>query len=139
MKPHRRRRLYIILGIFFSVALIVGLLLFALRQNINLYLTSSQVLSEKILPNVEFRMGGWVKEKSLHYGKGLSMTFIVTDRKGDVTVHYIGLVPTLFREGQGIVVQGKLDAQHIFQADQVLAKHDADYHPPNISQVKNAS
>lgn len=118
-----------------GVALVVAvsLVLFALRQNINLYLTPQQVLKEHIKAGQEFRLGGLVKKGTVkRFGKNLNVEFILTDFHKTLMVDYRGVLPSLFREGQGIVAEGKLNKEGVFIADQVLAKHDADYHPPEI-------
>ena len=107
--------------------------LYALGQNINLYYTPSQLLTAHATVDQELRIGGLVKSGSVHFAaQGLQMSFVLTDYKQEITVKYNGVLPTLFREGQGIVVQGKLNPQGILMADQVLVKHDANYRPPGI-------
>src|SRR5262245_38686777 len=129
MHPLRKKRLTIILVIFFGISAATGLALYALRQNINLYYTPTQVVSGEVHPGILFRMGGIVAKNSVHRGKDLTMIFTLTDTNNSVTVKYNGILPDLFREGQGIVAQGRLNKDQIFIADQVLAKHSADYKP----------
>ncbi len=133
MNKIRKRRLYWVLGIIAGVAIAVGLGLYALRYNINLYLTPTQVEQGQVPHDQVFRMGGIVEKGSFHRDAGtLKSRFVLTDYKDKVPVKYKGILPTLFREGQGLVVQGKLNKQGVFIADQVLAKHDATYKPPGI-------
>ena len=133
MKIKRRRRLYLIVILICGMSTAVGLALYALSKNINLYFTPRQVLSMHIKPGKEFRLGGMVMKGSLHrFANSLQVTFVLTDYHAKVTVAYDGVFPSLFREGQGIVAQGRLNSKGVFVADQVLAKHDASYHPPGI-------
>jgi len=134
---HKKRKKRILLISAIGVALIsaVALVLFALRQNINLYLTPMQVLKEHVPAGQEFRLGGLVEKGTLkHSGKNLNVEFVLTDFHKSLTVDYHGILPSLFRPGQGIVAQGALNADGVFVASQVLAKHDADYHPPGITK-----
>ncbi len=133
MHPVRRRRLKYILLIVLGAGIALSLALYALSQNINLYYTPSQVAAGEVPKHQLFRIGGIVKKGSIHYAaKGLTVSFVLTDHAHDVPVLYHGVLPDLFREGQGIVSQGRLDAQHQFVADQVLAKHGAKYMPPSV-------
>ena len=133
MNKIRKRRLCWVLGVIAGVSVAVGLGLFALRQNINLYLTPTQVEQGQVPHNSVFRMGGMVKMGSFHRDPGtLKSRFVMTDYKDNIQVRYTGILPTLFREGQGLVVQGRLNKQGVLIADQVLAKHDATYKPPGI-------
>ncbi len=135
MLTHRKRRVVGIIGFLLVISTAVALVLFALQQNINLYFTPSQLHAEKALPTSEIRVGGMVKPGSVHFDKKtLNVQFILTDFSNDMSVTYNGLLPNLFKEGKGIVVQGKLFSIHHIDAKQVLAKHDENYMPPNISK-----
>ncbi|MCH9769390.1 MAG: cytochrome c maturation protein CcmE [Gammaproteobacteria bacterium] len=137
MQIHRRRRLYFIILLLTAISLAVGLALFALRRNINLYLTPTQVLRQHMAAQREFRLGGMVVKGSVQRVPGtLKLHFTLTDFQNTVSVYYQGVLPSLFREGQGIVAQGALNAKGVFIADQVLAKHDSNYHPPGIYHAK---
>ncbi len=132
MKPHRRRRVYFIIVILVGVAMAVSLAIYALGQNVNLYYTPTQ-LSVAQTPQSMFRLGGMVKVGSfVRDPDSLQVHFVLTDYQHQIPIQYTGILPALFREGQGIVVQGKLNSQGIFIADQVLAKHDEKYMPPGI-------
>lgn len=133
MKPLRRRRLLLISAMLLALALSSGLVLYALRQNINLFYTPSQVISGEVSTHRHFRIGGMVVPKSIKRSSdGLTVSFAVTDTAHDVVIQYHGVLPDLFREGQGIVAEGRLtDATH-FKADRVLAKHDEKYMPPEV-------
>lgn len=135
MHPLRRRRLWWVLLILIAVSLAVCLALYALRQNINLFFTPSQVLAGQAPKNQEFRIGGLVVKGSVHHSHdGKSVNFALTDTSHAIIVDYSGLLPDLFREGQGIVAEGKLDKQGQFIASQVLAKHDENYMPPQLAE-----
>lgn len=136
MHPVRKRRLYFILFLVLGIALAIGIAMFALRQNIDLYYTPSQVLENPVAPNQILRVGGIVEPGSFHrIDNGLQVNFVLTDHQNTVKVYYDGVLPTLFRSGQGIIVQGKFNAQHILVADQVLAKHDNKYMPPDLEKL----
>lgn len=139
MQTHRKRRLYFILFLITGIGLATGLGLFALRQNINLYYTPEQVFKNKPAENRVLRLGGLVLKGSVHHdsplldnqtSKEAHVTFVVTDWHKNITVKYQGILPSLFKEGQGVVAEGKMNKEGIFIADQVLAKHDETYKPP---------
>ncbi len=133
MQANRKKRMYLIIFIILGVSLAAALALYALKQNINLYLTPKQVFVQKIPHNKVFRIGGFVVKHSIHKDdKSLRVNFKLTDHKSTIKVNYDGILPSLFRAGQGIVVQGRLK-NGVFVADQVLAKHDATYKPPGLS------
>lgn len=132
MHPLRLKRLLIVAGLITACGLVVSLALYALNQNINLYYLPSQLAQAKIPVQTSFRLGGLVKKVEKH---GLNIQFIVTDSKSERLVNYRGVLPDLFREGQGVVVEGKLDEQGIMQGTLVLAKHDENYHPPNLDKL----
>jgi cytochrome c-type biogenesis protein CcmE len=135
MKPHRRRRLYFIIAILAGVSMAVSLAIYALGQNVNLYYTPTQLALAQSPPRQMFRMGGMVKVGSfVRQPDSLKVHFVLTDYQHELPVQYTGILPALFREGQGIVVQGKLNPQGAFMADQVLAKHDEKYMPPGIKK-----
>ncbi len=136
MNNTQKRKLMFTLFGFTIASCAVGLILFALRQNINLFYTPSGLLTAHLQENQPVRLGGYVKTHSVHYSStGESVSFAVTDHLQHITVHYAGVLPTLFREGQGIVVTGFLNKKHQFIANQVLAKHDENYMPATL---KNA-
>lgn len=140
MKPQRKRRLIFVGLMLFGLSLAAGLVLYALRSNINLYFIPSQVdpVAMQTLP--QFRMGGMVEKGSVTHDKtGLGVHFKLTDYSQSILVHYVGILPALFREGQGLVVQGHLDSSGDFKANQVLAKHDENYRPPSIQKVEKHS
>ena len=112
-----------------------GLALLALRENINLFFSPSQIVDGTAPSNTTIRLGGMVVAGSIQRGDNLGVTFVLTDLAEQVTVAYEGILPDLFREGQGIVTQGKLDSTGRFLAEQVLAKHDETYMPPEVNDA----
>ena len=133
MRAQRRQRLILLLLALLGIGLAVGLALYALRQNVNLYYTPAQVVSGKVPMQRLFRMGGMVQRGSVHYDKKkLGVRFVLSDGRHHVSVSYRGILPDLFREGQGIVAQGKLDSEGRFVASEVLAKHDEKYMPQAV-------
>lgn len=132
MLSHRKRRLAFILLLVGSIGLAAGLGLYALRQNVNLYETPRHLAEQPPAQDRIFRLGGMVVKGSVHHGRDLRVNFTLTDYAANVQVNYQGVLPSLFHEGQGIVAQGHLNPQGVFIADEVLAKHDANYKPPAI-------
>ena len=112
-----------------------GLALLALRENINLFFSPSQIVDGTAPSNTTIRLGGMVVSGSIQRGDNLGVTFVLTDLAEQVPVAYEGILPDLFREGQGIVTQGKLDSTGRFLAEQVLAKHDETYMPPEVNDA----
>ena len=140
MKPHRQKRLGIVLFIAVSLSLAIGLTLFALSQNIDLFYTPTQVAQGEVAAGQRIRIGGMVKEGSLYSAEdSLMVQFATTDYVNDVIIHYEGILPDLFREGQGIVVEGTVDAAGIFRASRVLAKHDENYMSQEVKAAMDAA
>ena len=133
MHPKRRAKVtYIVLALT-GLGLALGLALYAFKQNINLYFTPVQLLESDVPPSAIIRLGGMVKTGSIvHAAQGLKVNFVVTDFNAAIPVDYEGVLPDLFREQQGVVVQGTMDAEHQFHATTVLAKHDENYRPPHL-------
>lgn len=128
MKPHRKKRLGIILFIATGLTIAIGLALFALSQNIDLFYTPTQVAEGEVTPGDQVRIGGMVKEGSVNSAQdSLMVSFATTDYANEVMVRYEGILPDLFREGQGVVVEGSLGNEGVFIASRVLAKHDENY------------
>ncbi len=134
----RARKLTLIILILLGISCVIGLVLYALKNNIDLYFTPTQIIHHEAPKNAHFRMGGMVKKGSVTYNEeNGQVSFILSDMKNEVTVNYQGILPDLFREGQGIVANGRLNAQgddNLFIADEVLAKHDENYMPPEIKK-----
>ena len=140
MKP-RQKRIALIAGGLVSLVLAAALTLNALDSNIALYVTPSEVAAGKAPHGKAFRIGGLVKAGSVKRQE-LKVSFVITDTAKDIPVAYSGILPDLFREGKGAVVQGRLGADGMFTATEVLSKHDENYMPPEaqhaIDQAKKA-
>lgn len=143
MRPKRRNRLIVIVFLFVGAGVSIGVLLKALNENLNLFYPPEKVVSGAAPVGTQIRAGGMVLDGSVQrQADGLDVTFVLTDyQDAHFTVYYSGILPDLFREGQGILVQGKLGADGVFQAKQVLAKHDENYMPPELAGMdsQNAS
>jgi cytochrome c-type biogenesis protein CcmE len=127
------RRLAIISTAGFTLAIAIGLILFALRNSIVFFYGPTEI-TEKALPRgTHLRIGGVVKRGSLTYDGSSTVVFAVTDLKHDIRVSYTGLLPDLFREGQGVVAEGTVEGPGLFRADTVLAKHDERYMPKDVA------
>ena len=136
MNPVRKKRLFIILGILAGVGVAVGLALSALQQNINLFYTPTQIVDGEAPQDTRIRAGGMVRQGSVsRSADSLDVQFVVTDFAKDVTIQYRGILPDLFREGQGIVALGRLNEEGVLVADEVLAKHDEKYMPPEVTKA----
>lgn len=133
----QKTRLLLIISLIFLLSTACALILYALKQNINLFYTPTELLQAKITPEQHLRMGGYVKKQSVHYdASGESVNFIVTDRVNEIRVNFHGVLPNLFREGQAVVVTGKLNTLQLFEAHEVLAKHDEKYMPPSLKHLQ---
>jgi len=140
MTPARKKRLGLILLMVAGVAVGVGFALKSLDQNIMFFFTPSEVVSGAAPADKLFRMGGMVVDGSVHRpGDGLTVHFDLTDNEQKVTVQFAGILPDLFREGQGIIANGKLSESGEFVAEEVLAKHDETYMPPELADMHSPS
>jgi cytochrome c-type biogenesis protein CcmE len=135
MTPTRRKRLYLVLGIIAGVAIAATLALRAFQQNVTYFFDPSQVVAGEVAKGKRFRLGGLVEQGTLVRTPGtLDVAFEVTDLKHAVPVRYSGVLPDLFKEGKGVVTHGRLGADGVFVADEVLAKHDENYTPPEVTR-----
>jgi cytochrome c-type biogenesis protein CcmE len=133
MKPIRRKRLYLILLMVSGVAVGSWFGLKAFNENLMYFYSTSDVIDGKAPKDHLFRLGGMVVDGSVQRpGDGMTVKFTLTDMAKQVEVEYTGILPDLFREGQGIVANGKLGANGVFVAQEVLAKHDENYMPPEV-------
>lgn len=136
MHPIRKKRLTIVLFLLAGLSIAVALTTYALRQNINLFYDPSQISAGEAPVDVRIRAGGMVEEGSVRRDpESLKVEFLVTDFNASVPVEYVGILPDLFAEGQGIVAMGRLNNKGRFVADQVLAKHDENYMPPEVADA----
>ncbi len=133
MKSRHQR----ILGIGLGLLLVCGALFFVLnafQRNLVFFFTPTQVVAGEAPKEGHFRVGGLVKAGSIQRD-GMAVAFVVTDTQREVPVRYVGLLPDLFKEGKGVVAQGRLDSSRLFVASEVLAKHDENYMPPEAQHA----
>lgn len=131
----RKQRRGVLIGSGVAILSIAALLvMFAFRESIVFFHTPSDVADKKIEAGTRFRLGGLVADGSVKRAEGTTVEFAVTDTLAKVNVRYTGILPDLFREGQGVVTEGKLGADGSFVADTVLAKHDENYMPPEVAK-----
>ena len=128
----KRKRFYIIFSAFTFFCFVVGIILIVLQDNILFFYSPSEILEKNLKQNEKVRLGGLVQENSV-LRKDIKINFIITDLKKTIEVSYEGILPDLFREGQGVIVNGYLK-NNIFEASEVLAKHDENYMPPEIKK-----
>jgi cytochrome c-type biogenesis protein CcmE len=133
MKPRQQRLIAVVAGVAL-IAIAVGLVLYALGSNISFFLTPSEVAENKAPKDSMFRVGGMVQAGSVKRD-GLNVQFVVTDTAKTIPVVYTGILPDLFKEGKGVVAQGRLGPDGVFRASQVLAKHDENYMPPEAAHA----
>ncbi|MFW6093578.1 MAG: cytochrome c maturation protein CcmE [Pseudomonadota bacterium] len=140
MNPKRRNRLVVVLFLVAGVAVTAGLVLSALSENLNLFYPPDQIAAGEAPVGAPIRAGGMVRDDSVERDGGdLDVRFVVTDHRGsEFEVSYSGILPDLFREGQGVLVQGELGDDGVFHAREVLAKHDENYMPPELADMATA-
>ncbi|WP_114418728.1 cytochrome c maturation protein CcmE [Marinospirillum perlucidum] len=140
MTPKRKKKLWILGLMLAGVSVTVGLTLFALSSNINLFFTPTQIQAGEAPENRQIRAGGMVVEGSVKRDPdSLRVRFAVTDSNAQVWINYDKILPDLFREGQGIVAVGELNADRELIASEVLAKHDENYMPPEVAEALEAA
>ncbi len=146
MHPRRRRRLFITVLILLALSVALGLVMYALRTNIDLFYTPSEIRDGKgsmhliPKPGQHLRIGGYVLPGSVKRDpNNLSVSFVLYDTRNQIRIFYKGILPDLFREGQGIVAEGRLTKDSAILAQVVLAKHDEKYTPPDIEHVETVS
>ena len=136
MLVQRKKKLWLILFLVARVSTAVGLLMYSLSQNINLFMSPTQFANGEVPVGQTVRAGGLVEPGSVYRDEeGLGMRFTVADGRAELVIHYEGMLPDLFREGQGIVALGQLREDGTFMASEVLAKHDENYMPPEIQDA----
>ncbi|MBS0248093.1 MAG: cytochrome c maturation protein CcmE [Proteobacteria bacterium] len=128
----KQRRLTLIGGSLAVLGIAAGLVLFALKDSIVFFNSPTDVVEKQLAPGTRIRVGGLVEPGSLKKGDNLQVSFKVTDGAHEIGVHYQGIVPDLFREGQGVVAEGRLEPGGVLAADTVLAKHDERYMPREV-------
>lgn len=132
MTRKQRRGVFIALGVG-VLSLAVFLVMFALKDTIVFFHSPRDVVEKQIPPGKRIRLGGLVEKGSVKRGDGLAVEFSITDTTRAIPVRYSGILPDLFREGQGVVAEGRLDTAGVFTADTILAKHDENYMPPEVA------
>lgn len=136
MTPTRKRRLIAIGLILTGVSVASTIAFYSLQQNLLYFQSPSEIAEVAMPPGRQFRLGGLVKPDSVDRAKdGLSTHFIVTDGPAEIVVQYVGTLPDLFREGQGVIARGALNEEGMFMATEVLAKHDENYMPPEVADA----
>ena len=132
MKARHKRLGFLVVGL--TVLGVAAVLVFrALDSNLSYFYSASEVVHNQAPKDHVFRLGGMVVDGSLKRAEGLTVNFTVTDNASNVNVQYTGILPDLFQEGQGVIAQGKLNNDGVFIADEVLAKHDETYMPPEVA------
>jgi len=140
MTPTRRRRLIAVLLILTGVGAAGVVTFYSLQQNMLYFQSPSEVAQLSMPAGRQFRLGGLVKNGSLERANdGLAVEFTVTDGPQEIRVHYVGILPDLFREGQGVIARGALNEAGLFQASEILAKHDENYMPPEVADALKKS
>ena len=134
----KRRRLWLLVGSLGVLCVAAALVLTALNDNIVFFYSPSQLADKKPAPDRRLRIGGLVEQGSVKK-EGTEVRFKVTDLKQSVSVVYRGILPDLFREGQGVIAEGSLDSNGVFTAREVLAKHDENYMPPEVAKALKES
>ncbi|RZO94043.1 MAG: cytochrome c maturation protein CcmE [Gammaproteobacteria bacterium] len=136
MNPIRKQRIYALIAIVVGSILAVYLVVSALSKNLNLFYSPTDLLNNDLSPETLIRAGGMVREGSIKRSDtSLSIEFVVTDFKNDLKIKYSGILPDLFSEKAGVVVQGYLEKEGTFRAIEVLAKHDENYMPPEVAKL----
>jgi cytochrome c-type biogenesis protein CcmE len=132
----RRRRMMLVGLILLGVGGAVAFALTAFQENLEYFHTPTEVATGKAPKDKQFRLGGMVPEGSFKRVPGsMEATFVLTDYANNVTVSYAGVLPDLFREGQGVIARGRIGPNGVFIAEEVLAKHDENYMPPNVADA----
>ena len=132
MSPKKRRRLAFAISLLLAGGVAAALVVFALRDNVLFFYSPTDLAERPVPPGQTFRIGGLVENGSVVRESGLAVRFVVTDGKTSVPVRYSGVLPDLFREGQGVVALGMRQPDGVFAAREVLAKHDENYMPPEV-------
>ena len=136
MRPVRKKRMQLVIFLAIGASIAIGFVLFALRQNINLFFTPTQIAQGEAPVGREIRAGGLVVTGSVERAPdSLYVEFVISDTAEEARVAFDGILPDLFREGQGIIAIGKLNTEGVVEASQVLAKHDEEYMPPEVQKA----
>jgi len=140
MNPKRKQRLILVIFLVVGFSVVIGLAMYTLSKNINLFYSPTQIAAGEAPLGARIRAGGMVVEGSVQRDtESLAIYFELTDYEANAKVEYTGILPDLFREGQGIVALGRLNKDGVLVADEVLAKHDENYMPPEVADALNKS
>ncbi len=134
MSPTQKKRLIVVISLVGGISIAVTLILYALSHNINLFYTPTQLAQSTVPETKTIRVGGMVVKNSIVRGNNLEVGFVITDFNQALQIKYTGILPDLFKEGQGVVALGRLE-NGSFNASQILAKHDEKYMPPEIASM----
>lgn len=132
MNAKKKRRLAFVAALLAVGVAVAGVIVYGLGQNTMYFRSPSDVAAKRVGEGIAFRLGGLVEQGSVHHGTGAEVRFRVTDGKSSIPADFNGVLPALFREGQGVVATGAMDASGTFIASEVLAKHDEKYMPPEV-------
>lgn len=132
MNARKRRRIAFVAALLIGGGAAAALAVAALQDNVLYFYSPTDIQAKHVGAGTAFRVGGLVEKHSVKHGTGMNLHFVITDGAHTVPVNYSGDIPSLFREGQGVVAIGRLDEAGVFQADQILAKHDEKYMPPEV-------
>ena len=132
MNAKKKRRLAFVAALLAAGAAVAGVIVYGLGQNTMYFRSPSDVAAKQVSEGIAFRLGGLVEKGSVQHGTGAEVRFRVTDGKSSVPADFNGVLPALFREGQGVVATGAMDARGTFIASEVLAKHEEKYMPPEV-------
>ena len=136
MHPLRKQRLYVVLSILLGTVIAALLVFKGLSENINLFYSPSELQKAQINEGTQIRVGGMVRKDSIiRVENSLRVSFVITDFEEDLVINYDGILPDLFSEEAGIVAKGKINEEGIFVANEVLAKHDENYMPPEVAKA----
>ena len=137
MHPVRRQRLALLLFVLTGAAATLAFAMLALRENVNLFYEPAKIVGGEAPAGERIRAGGMVAADSVaHDDTGLGVRFVVTDHRGhDFEVRYTGILPALFREGEGVLATGRLTPDGVFHAEEIVARHDEDYMPPELEEI----
>lgn len=138
MKARHKRLGFVVAGLV-GLGLATFLVMNALENNLSYFFSPTEVAEDKAPKDHVFRLGGLVQTGSLERGKELTVRFTVTDNAHNIKVAYTGILPDLFAEGQGVIAQGRMGSDNVFIADEVLAKHDENYMPPEVADALQQS
>ena len=135
----KQRRATMIISALAVLGVSVGLILYAMSDSIVYFHSPTDVAEKSVKPGQRIRLGGLVADGSVKRGVGTTIRFVVTDMVKELNVEFTGVLPDLFREGQGVVAEGKINTAGVFVADSVLAKHDENYMPPEVADALKKS